>query len=479
MAKKRFELGLARDYVSDWSVCNALREFMQNAIDQSQKSEDNAYSVSYNEELEELRISNKSSILEKSSLLLGTTTKDITDIGGFGEGYKLACLVMVRNGIDVRFDNYGAREIWTFKFSKLKKYDYKESLVCDVETQAFFKKVPNDNLTIVLTGLKIEQYEEYLQLLIKEDADVIETEYGRILMDPEYQGKIYVNGLFVADKDGYEYGYDIKPQFIKIGRDRNLIADWDLSNVTRNMWLLSDNRSLVMDMLERGAKDVENFQYGNSYSLGEQLCDAAESIADDMYEHFESNYGEGVIVAASEDTKEKLSHKYIGRRIVVANDNVATLINRSSKAYQNVLSKADSDDVERTIEDQIYCWANENYVSTYALNKLFDILSDTELSIKEKNLTREKREELIRNCSEANIREDIADAIYDYNYYDSLKEIFNDAPDDDNFTADEVLKIQNRIVKEMKEDYGDDCLVNNYEQMNSEISDYIHGIIHS
>ena len=126
---KRFELGLARDYISDWTVLNAIREFMQNAIDQANICPDNAYSVEYDEDLKEMRIANKASVLEKSTLLLGTTTKGVNDIGGFGEGYKLACLVMLINGIKVRFENYGKREIWNFKFAKLKKYDYAESLV--------------------------------------------------------------------------------------------------------------------------------------------------------------------------------------------------------------------------------------------------------------------------------------------------------------------------------------------------------------
>jgi len=477
MAKKRFELGLAKDYVADWTVLNAVREFMQNAIDQSQKSEDNAYNVSYNEELEELRISNKSSVLEKSSLLLGTSTKNETDIGGFGEGYKLACLVMVRNGIDVRFENYGAKEIWTFKFSKLKKYDYKESLVCDVETQAFFKKVPNDNLTIVLTGLKKEQYEEYLELLIKEDAVTIDTDFGRILMDPEYQGKVYVNGLFVAKKDCYEYGYDIKPQYIKIGRDRNLIADWDLSDVTRNMWLLSDDNTRIMDMLERGAKDVEHFQYARTYSVEERLYEACTSVADSLYEDLENKYGEGVILASSEDSREKLSHKYIGHRVVVANDNVASLLEESSTAYRDVLSNAKNEDVERSIEDRIYCWATDHYVSTYALTALFDILSETDLSVKEKNLSREKRDELMRNCAEANFREDVVESMCSYKWIDKLKKMLTDNDVDEEFSERECQLIQNEILEFAKNNFGDDCLLTHYGDVLDSIDDSIDDII--
>jgi hypothetical protein len=380
MATKRFELGLARDYISDWTVSNALREFMQNAIDQANTNKDNAYSVEYDEEAQELRISNKSSILKKESLLLGTTTKSATDIGGFGEGYKLACLVMVRNNIGVRFENYGAREIWTFKFSKLKKYNYKESLVCDVESQAFFKKVPNDNFTIVLSGLSEDQYEDYLDLLINPDATTIDTRYGRIIKDEDYKGKIYVSGLYVATKEGYEYGYDIKPEYIKIGRDRNLIADWDLSGITRDMWLdvAADERELIMEMLVNSTKDVEHFQYSWGLSYSDSKSENRREIADEMYKEMEGKYGKGVILAHCEDDREKLSHKYKEKKIVVVPTNIYSLIDNASPSYSDAIDLAEEEVEENnfSIEDQIYNWASKEGISIDSLIGLFDIIGD-------------------------------------------------------------------------------------------------------
>ena len=380
MATKRFELGLARDYISDWTVSNALREFMQNAIDQANNNKDNAYSVEYDEEAQELRISNKSSILKKESLLLGTTTKSATDIGGFGEGYKLACLVMVRNDIGVRFENYGAREIWTFKFSKLKKYNYKESLVCDVESQAFFKKVPNDNFTIVLSGLSEDQYEDYLDLLINPDATTIDTRYGRIIKDEDYKGKIYVSGLYVATKEGYEYGYDIKPEYIKIGRDRNLIADWDLSGITRDMWLdvAADERELIMEMLVNSTKDVEHFQYSWGLSYSDSKSANRREIADEMYKEMEGKYGKGVILAHCEDDREKLSHKYKEKKIVVVPNNIYSLIDNASPSYSDAIDLAEEEVEENnfSIEDQIYNWASKEGISIDSLIDLFDIIGD-------------------------------------------------------------------------------------------------------
>ncbi len=378
MAKKKvFELGLARTYISDWSISNAIREFMQNAIDQANAHEGNDYSVTYDAETQELRIANKSSVLEKSTLLLGTTTKGVDDIGGFGEGYKLACLVLLRNGINVRFENYGAREIWTFRFAKFKKYDYVESLVCDVESQAFFKKVPNDNLTIVLTGITKEQYETYLSLLIDPECEVIETFYGKILMDPEYQGKIYVNGLFVTNTE-FSYGYDFKPAYIKIGRDRNLVNGYDISEVTRDMWLEAERPEIVMDLLDDDAPDTDHIRFGVGKSYSTAHSEERSELADKLYKNFESKYGEGVIVATTEDERHKLSFKFKDREIVVANNATGTIIQEASSDYRDTVRKAEKeiDEMEMSTVDKIYAWGLDHHISTNTLQELFDILGD-------------------------------------------------------------------------------------------------------
>ena len=396
---KRFELGLARNYVSDWTVLNAIREFMQNAIDEEIAHPDNAYSVEYNENLKEMHIANKASVLEKSTMLLGTTTKGVNDIGGFGEGYKLACLVMLRNGIKVRFENYGKREIWNFKFAKLKKYDYAESLVCDVETQVFFKKVPNNNLTIVLTGITPEQHKQYLDLLIDPSCEAFETVFGRVLKEHKYKGQVYVNGLYVTTLPNFEFGYDLKPAYLKVGRDRNLVSEWDLSKITKNMWIMIGDSALIKNMLMKNRADVAYLadEYGWNYT--ERTRKQRTAIADEIYIDIQKEYGNDVLFASSEDEKEKLEN-FTHKKVIFMPTSIVNIIKNASSIYKSVYKDAvrkvqeNAESEEYTVKEKIYAWAQKRYIANSYLHELFDILGDR-VDANANDITEELRNERI------------------------------------------------------------------------------------
>lgn len=96
---KTIELSLSPKYVSGWGVEEAVREILQNAIDQ--KADGAEVSVSYDRET--LSILTDGARLKTSTLLLGESGKDDERyIGKYGEGYKLALLVLTRERKPVR-----------------------------------------------------------------------------------------------------------------------------------------------------------------------------------------------------------------------------------------------------------------------------------------------------------------------------------------------------------------------------------------
>ena len=116
---EKFVLSLSPDYVSHWGFWEAVRELLQNAIDQKQVNPESEIVFTHDEDLKVLTIGSTNSVLTRQSLLLGVTTKtnNRNAIGQFGEGYKLAMLVLARLFLDVEIHN--GDEIWrpAFEFN--------------------------------------------------------------------------------------------------------------------------------------------------------------------------------------------------------------------------------------------------------------------------------------------------------------------------------------------------------------------------
>lgn len=124
---KTIELSLSPKYVSGWGVEEAVREILQNAIDQ--KADGAEVSVSYDRET--LSILTDGARLKTSTLLLGESGKDDERyIGKYGEGYKLALLVLTRERKPVKVVTDA--EAWTPEF-RLSETFGEESLQIDVE----------------------------------------------------------------------------------------------------------------------------------------------------------------------------------------------------------------------------------------------------------------------------------------------------------------------------------------------------------
>jgi len=128
---RRFELTINPGYVPSWSYWEGLREITQNIIDQESLDPAEFHKfIIYDSEKGVLLLGNQNSKLDKNSLLLGTTSKNNSNtIGKWGEGYKLALLVLCRNGVRIEINN--GNEIWIPHIIKSKVYN-SEILVIDV-----------------------------------------------------------------------------------------------------------------------------------------------------------------------------------------------------------------------------------------------------------------------------------------------------------------------------------------------------------
>lgn len=329
----RYELSISPDYVPDWNEIDAVREIFQNALDQQSVDPANRMSWNFSKEDSCFMISSRQSRLTKDTLLFGISSKanDVKTIGMFGEGYKLALLVLTRLGYDVVINNYSESEIWKPKIIKSKRYNSK-ILIIDIEKKRF-SKPPDENLTFIISGTNAGIIADIgmSNLHMKKPKKTIETSYGRILLGERHISKVYVNGLFISAKKGFVYGYDIKPEFLTIGRDRNLIGDFDLSWITSRMWAEATSHPLLAsDMIKNSAPDTSYIDHFTS-GKGE--------LAKTMEAEFRGTYGKIAIPVSSQEEYDSVKASYKKVRPIIVKQLFKTILIESTRRTMKMASK--------------------------------------------------------------------------------------------------------------------------------------------
>ena len=191
----------------------AIRELIQNGVDQETLEPDNVFNIFY--ENETLRFENLKSKLKINTLLLGRSSKthDENTVGQFGEGYKISALVLNRLGKTFTVHNYGKDEVWTTRFINSRKW-HDKILAFDVN-----ESISSRNGLVIEVGNVIREEYDSIQdiwLGFKEDYKKIDTSKGEILLDESEKNNIYVNGLYISCSADLQYGYNFKPKYVLV-----------------------------------------------------------------------------------------------------------------------------------------------------------------------------------------------------------------------------------------------------------------------
>lgn len=329
MASK-FELTISTDYVPNWNYVDANRELFQNAIDNETTNPKNKMYFDYDEKEQTLRIGNKTSVLTLDTLLLGSSSKreDKRTIGQHGEGYKIAFMVLLREGKNVTVYNYGAKEIWTTKLVKSRRFANSLVPTIIVEKTPIWSKIPSHDLMIEVEGITPEEYKEIVKsnLHLQEVGKTYIGKTGRILLDNKYSGKIFVKGLYVSNNKGLEYGYDFNPEIIKLDRDRKLIDSFQLSWQTSMLWqsVINQDRQLVLKLIKDKAMDTQYVTDMYPYARDETLSSMA-------YNEFKEEHGENSVPV---HTQDELSYAMqAGKKPVMVSEGEARII-KQAEEYQ-------------------------------------------------------------------------------------------------------------------------------------------------
>lgn len=358
---KRYELSLSENYVSHWGVKEAIRELLQNAIDQEKIDPSNELYYEFGET--SIAIGNKKSELRVESLLLGESTKrdDRSTIGKFGEGYKLALLVLCRLGKSVRINNYAAKEHWSAKLRKSPKYNDVRVLTVEVTSNWFWETVPDCNLTYLINGLTEDEIDEIKEscLLFHGTIDSLQTSRGLILLDERYSGKIYVCGLYVTTIDGLQYGYSFNADQIPLDRDRTMVKTFDVQWMTSQMWQETGSE-LIQPMLLANNMDIKHIEHTYGYVVQNKMQDVAER----SYAAFKATHGDKALPVADQQEYEQILRQRGGAtnvKPVITNAAYTTVLKRSDQYRCDVYEKIPP--VKQPTPFEILCKFRDNYVA--------------------------------------------------------------------------------------------------------------------
>ena len=316
---KRFDLGMSINYCPTWGVVESVREFFQNAHDEEIVNPENKMYFGYDKDSKTLRIGNKNGRLTTNTLLLGQSSKrdNSETIGQHGEGYKVATVVLLRNGKGVKVYNRADKEVWTAKTIKSRRYQA-DVVVFDIEKVSIFKSVPDHDLIFEISGIDEDEYNAivdsnlFLQDL-REGEDYITSNPGyplttrmcKVLTGEKHAGKLFVGGLYVTTSKYAKYGYDFAPGLVKLDRDRGFIDGIDLQFLTAKVISATGDTELINE-----AKNFWDGSYFKYYLSNYKSVFDNSSYAemfDKSYQEFLDENGEDAIPVQTTDDFNRLS----------------------------------------------------------------------------------------------------------------------------------------------------------------------------
>jgi len=321
----RFELSISPTYVPDWGLVEAIRELFQNALDQQTENPENIMTYHWDIDEKCFYISSKESKLEKSSLLLGCSSKsdDASTIGKFGEGYKLALLVLTRLSYKVTIYNYAAKEIWTPKIIRSRRYN-SDLLVIDVKKH-IFKSVPDSNLTFKIHGITMKDFDLIKEhnLFMQKKYNKIDTSKAEILIDEEYKGMLFVSGLYITKvkHNVATKGYNFASEVIMLDRDRSLVDSFNLNWETSRIWAGESDSSICKELVIANAPDVKFIHH--------YVSDNTLTLSENIFDDFQSKNGLDTIPVSTQYDFVHAKKKYPSLKPIIVSNEIATIMNKS------------------------------------------------------------------------------------------------------------------------------------------------------
>lgn len=376
---KNYEITISPNYVSNWGINEAIREILQNAID----ADKNGYKKSIYYSGDTLYINNEGISLSAKDLILGCSSKSDQDgmIGKYGEGFKLALVVLLRKGMNVYVDNND--KLWSPSFKVSEQFG---TQVLNIEESDNGR---GEGLTFVISPVDQQLYNSllnYFPCIDESFGNVVNCENGQILLDKQFKGKMYVEGLYIQTDDNFQYGYNFNSDVVELDRDRKAINYYELRALTAQSIVTAEEcNKEIFDAITKSCVDVRDIE--------EVIDEASESFLEEYREQFyyENNLGENTLVA-TESVMKQLEQMDIDVPVVKgteiqsyliakANDKLG-IIEEAKEAIKNKDEKEKAfDNLKSSTYSKFMMWFLENkkYLTKKAQASFLEILKSWSL----------------------------------------------------------------------------------------------------
>lgn len=377
---RKYELTLTSSYVQDWDFPMAIRELIQNGVDQETVNPNAAFTIEYVDGF--IRFTNRNTRLRCNTLLLGRSSKQRSDetVGQFGEGYKIAALVLTRLGKPFVIHNNGKNEVWTCRFVNSQRWA-ERILTFFVEDLPS----PSDDLVIEVGNVTEDEWESLSDIWLGfQDYQAIDTSYGQILTDEDQKDRVYVNGLYIQCNSSMEYGYNFKPEYLTLERDRKSCSSWDAERITSKMIQEAQEKGLfsdeaVYEMLEEGKDDISNAGWGLDGEQREQMAEKFMAAFDEKHQDdFDTDIPEAkrvpIPVSGTSDYKKVTAY---GGNPVFVPSTTHRLVDHIAEQRMKDLMDCSMESETLTLKEQLERWKDfySDYLPNGAVEELERILS--------------------------------------------------------------------------------------------------------
>lgn len=371
---KNYEITISPNYVSNWGINEAIREILQNAID----ADKNGYKKSIYYSGDTLYINNEGISLSAKDLILGCSSKSDQDgmIGKYGEGFKLALVVLLRKGMNVYVDNND--KLWSPSFKVSEQFG---TQVLNIEESDDGR---GEGLTFVISPVDQQLYNSllnYFPCIDESFGNVVNCDNGQILLDKQFKGKMYVEGLYIQTDDNFQYGYNFNSDVVELDRDRKAINYYELRALTAQSIVTAEEcNKEIFDAITKSCVDVRDIE--------EVIDEASESFLEEYREQFyEENELEENTLVATESVMKQLEQMDIDVPVVKgteiqsyliakANDKLG-IIEEAKEAIKNKDEKEEAfDDFKNSKYARLMNWfyTNKHYLPKKAQAPFFDIM---------------------------------------------------------------------------------------------------------